>query len=113
MADDISVHAPREIELRIRLEEWLNGDVVRVFWDGAERADIEVSYHLANENYANPFASPVSDVSDAVWLTCRLDRSEVPSGLHQVKVVLAERHPLVDSDIVLTDVELAVKYDRA
>ena len=111
VVDDLAANAPREVELRIRLEEWMKGDVVRVLWDGAERDDMQSGYHPAHDNYANPFASPVSDVSDAVWLTCRLDPSKVSKGLHAVKVVLVQRHPQVDSDVVLTDVEVAVKYD--
>ena len=37
--------------------------------------------------------------------------SEVQAGQHQVKVVLAERHRQLDSDMVLTDVEVAIFYD--
>ena len=49
-------------------------------------------------------------MSSAVWLRCSLDPLEVPKGRHEVKVVLEERNPRMASDLILTDVELAVTY---
>ena len=113
VADGFSRVVPASIELRVRLEEWVKGDVVRVWWDGVERTSIEVSYHHAHDPYANPFASPVSDVSPAVWLRSRMQPAEVPQGVHEVRVVLAERHPRMDADLVLSDVELVVRYSES
>ena len=65
----------------------------------------------ATTTNANPFASPVSDVSGAVWLRSVLDPAEATQGPHRIKVVLAERNSRVDSDMLLTHVEIAVFYD--
>ena len=110
VADDLAQDPPKRIELRVRLESWLKGDVVRLIWDGTERGNVEARYHPEHDNYANPFASPVSDVSDSVWLTSQMDPADVSQGRHRVKVVLAERNPRMLPDIVLTHVELAITY---
>ena len=112
VADDLAEDVPERVELRVRLQEWVKGDVVQVFWDGAERANIESEYHSDADGgtAADAYADRVSDVSDAVWLRSELGPSDVARGQHEVKIVLRERHPKVKSDIVLTNVELVIKY---
>ena len=110
VADDLSDDTPRRIELRVRLHDWTKSDVVRILWDGDELDGLQYRYHFMNDPYANQFAAQVSDVSEVVWLSKTLDPSDVAKGKHIVKVILHERNPLVDSDIILTDVELVVEY---
>ena len=88
--------------LRIRLEEWVKGDNVAVWWDGKQLKNPEVSYCYCNE------PQKISDISDAVWLKFIL--SECSEGSHEVKVVLIERHPQVACDLVLIDIELVVLF---
>ena len=89
--------------LRIRLEEWVRGDDVAVWWDGERLTNPEVSYCRRDDRHR------ISDVSSAVWL--RFGLSECATGSHEVKVVLVERHPQLVCDLVLTDVELVVLYN--
>ena len=110
IADNLAEDPPKRIELRVRLEAWLKGDIVRLFWNGKELDNVEVRYHPEHDNYANPFASPISDVSDSVWLTSQIDPAEVSQGMHRAKVVLVERNPQMLTDIILTHVELAITY---
>lgn len=49
-------------------------------------------------------------MSNSVWQSYELTPNQVPVGLHKVKVILAERNPKVGCDIVLTDVEVALRY---
>ena len=110
VADDLEADRPECVTLRVRLDQWVKGDAVSVLWDGVERTDIEVRYDIDDSNAANPFGARVYDVSSAVWLTADLDPTEVQSGRHDVKVVLVERHPQLANDIILTDVELLIRY---
>jgi hypothetical protein len=104
VADDLSVNVPERVELRVRLSQWVRGDVVGVRWDGAILGDPEIRYCTINDPHH------ISDVSEAAWLCYRMDPSQVPEGPHVVKVVLEKRHPSVACDIVLTDVELVIGY---
>ena len=110
IADDLTADPPTGVELRLRLEDWVKGDALRLFWDGLELDGVETHYTPQSDPHANPLGSPVSDVADTVWLTRELDPAMVPPGQHQVKVVLAGRNPLLGTDIVLTDVELVIRY---
>ncbi len=110
VADDLTADVPERVELRVRLEEWVKGDLISVFWDGTERDNIEIQYHIENGSAADAFADYVTDVSDAVWLRSELSPSEVATGPHQVRIVLQERNPKLDCDIVLTNVELVIRY---
>ena len=110
IADDVAADDPQDIELRLRLDDWVTGDVVRVLWDGVECDDLRVTYDMAHDRYANPFASPVSDVTGAAWLRSRLSPSDVGKGAHTVRAVLAARHPKLDCDMTLTDVEVVIRY---
>ena len=106
IADDVTVDVPERIELRIRLDEWVTGDIVRVFWDGEELAD-------ARTTYIHERTPAISDVSGSVWQSYDLAAEEVPVGVHRVKVVLEERNPRMAPDIVLTDVELVLRYGES
>ena len=112
VADDFARDEPARIELRVRLSGWIKGDVVRLLWDGTRLDDAEVAYQadLDDGSASNPFGADLYDVSSDVWLSCSLDPVEVPRGRHEVKVVLEERNPRMASDLMLTDVELAVTY---
>ncbi|MFC1527024.1 hypothetical protein ACFL6X_09480, partial [Candidatus Latescibacterota bacterium] len=105
-AEDGPAHAPAQVELRIRLDQWVKGDVVRVTWDGEELADPQMEYCTA----ADP--ARISDVSGAAWLHFPLTASAITSGDHEVKVGLVERHPRLACDLVLTDVELVFRYGQ-
>jgi hypothetical protein len=106
MADDLAVDTPERVELRLLLKEWVKGDVMRVFWDGAELLDPET-------RYMSDRWTQISDVSGAAWLHFRLAPDRTGVGPHAVKVVLAERVPKMASDIVLTDVEVVIRYHGA
>ena len=107
VADDLSADKPQDVQLRLRLEQWVKGDQVEVYWDGQLRPKLESRYHF--DPTANPWERP-SDVSHAVWLHSRLEVSQVARGPHEVKVVLKRRNPQVLSDLVLTNVELVILY---
>ena len=101
VADDLSADIPESAELRVQLAQWVKGDLVHVYWDGSKLEDLDASYGSPGH---------ISDVSGAVWLCCQMDRSKVAVGPHKVKVTLSERNPKVVCDIVLTDVELVIRY---
>ena len=115
VADDFSNDKPKSVELRIRLQDWLKGDKVKVELNGQEISGFETRYeHKANPDlvytYANQSVSPVSDVTDTVWLLKDISMNKVKYGINKVKVVSVQRNELIESDIVLTDVELVVKF---
>ncbi len=117
IAEDVEKDSPAHLELRVRLDQWVVGDRVRVFWDEKELEAPEIRY-CALDNPHPPggaFQSPpgirrISDVSSAAWLCFPLHPSEVEQGPHKVRVGLIERHPQLACDIVLTDVEVVVRY---
>ena len=114
VADDLIQDPPERIVLRIRLEEWVRGDSVKLFWNGVERDEVAVVYQtdLENGTASNPFSADLYDVSPAVWLQSNLAPTEVSKGRHEVVVVLEERNPRMASDIVLTDVEVVITYEN-
>ncbi len=87
----------------MRLDEWVRGDVVRVRWDGTVLDDPTIRYCTINDPHR------ISDVSGAAWLCFEMNMP-ISVGAHEVKVVLEERHPKVAPDIVLTEVELVVRF---
>ena len=101
--DDLSTNTPKQAELRVRLEQWVRGDVVQVRWDGTVLHNATICYCTINDPHH------ISDVSGTVWLRFEMNMP-IDVGSHEVKVVLEERHPKVASDIVLTDVELVVRF---
>ena len=115
VAEDFSVDKPKSVELRIRLQDWLKGDKVKVELNGSEISGFNTQYeHKANPDpvyaYANQSEFPVSDVTDTVWLSKDISIDEILYGINKVKVVSVKRNPLIESDIILTDIELAVKF---
>ena len=110
VAEDFSVDKPKSVELRIRLQDWLKGDKVKVELNGCELSGFDTQYEPTNDQYANQFASPVSDVTDTVWLSKDIELDQIVCGINKVKVVSVKRNELIESDIVLTDVELVVKF---
>ena len=110
VAEDFSVDKPKSVELRIRLQDWLKGDKVKVELNGCELSGFDTQYEPTNDQYANQFASPVSDVTDTVWLSKDIELDQIICGINKVKVVSVKRNELIESDIVLTDVELVVKF---
>jgi hypothetical protein len=115
VADDFTVDKPRSVELRIRLQDWLKGDKVKMELNGQEISELDTRYeHKASPDpvyaYANQSVFPVSDVTDTVWLSKDISPHQVKYGINKVKVLSVERNKLIESDIVLTDVELVVKF---
>ena len=115
VAEDFSVDKPKSVELRIRLQDWLKGDKVKVELNGCELSGFDTQYeHKANPDpvyaYANQSVFPVSDVTDTVWLSKDIELDQIICGINKVKVVSVKRNELIESDIVLTDVELVVKF---
>ena len=115
LSDDFTVDKPKSVELRIRLQDWLKGDKVKMELNGEEISELDTRYeHKANPDpvyaYANQSVFPVSDVTDTVWLSKNISPHQVKYGINKVKVLSVERNKLIESDIVLTDVELVAKF---
>ena len=106
VADNVAEDDPACIELRIRLDQWVKGDVVRVSWDGTALDHPDIRYCMINDPHS------ISDVSGAAWLCYALDPARGSIGSHTVQVVLEKRHPQLACDLVLTDVELVIKYEQ-
>ncbi len=106
VADDFKLDAPKSIQLRVRLSEWVRGDAVVVWWDEQEQKDPQIGYCQVNDPHQ------ISDVSSDAWLSFDLRPSQVAKGQHRAKVALRTRNPQVASDIVLTDVELVIAYAK-
>ena len=103
IADEPVLDYSTELGLRLRLSEWVQGDIVDVWWDGVKLQNAEVRYCNLSQSHK------ISDVSSAVWLCFVMQPTEIEVGKHKVKVVLGERHPQLASDITLTDVELVIR----
>jgi hypothetical protein len=103
VADDLSADPPKRVELRLHLDQWVNGDAVRVLWDGQqlENPTIEYAHHSEPR---------ISDVTAAAWIKQSLDADRAAQGPHTVQVILEQRNPSVVCDLVLTDVELLISY---
>ena len=112
VAEDFSETSPTILRLRILLEQWVKGDVVKIYWDGQERTDITHSYLLEEDAAGNPLGGQIFDVGAASWFLIDLSTDEAAFGTHKVRVVLQKRNPKLASDITLTNVELLVRYDE-
>jgi hypothetical protein len=112
VADDLGSEPTKDVVLRIRLDNWVNGDVVKVLWDDQEQADMEQTYDFQEIEAGNPFGYKTFDVAQASWLSRRLSPKSVLKGKHQVKVVLKKRHPMIACELNLTHVELAIRYSN-
>ena len=103
VADDFSVAHPKSLTLRLKLTDWVKGDVVEVTWDGEPLPE-------PTHTYADVQRSHGYDTSSAIWQSYDLEPGRVGIGEHTVKVVLHERNPKLLIDIILTNVELVVRY---
>ena len=117
IAEDFDASEPDVLQLRLRLNEWVKGDVVQTWWDGEKLGPPEMAYcRLDDPSPPGGAFQPLprwrdlAEVSSAVWLTWDLSAAAVPPGEHAVRVDLHERHPQVASSLTLTDVELVVRY---
>jgi plasmid stability protein len=106
IADDLAADAPESLELRVRLEQWVRGDRVAVRWDGALLEAPEVRYCTIDD------PDRISDVSSAAWLCFELDPARSSVGPHTTEVILESRNPQVACDIILTNVELVIRYSE-
>ncbi len=104
LTPDLAAEPPARITLRVRLDQWVRGDRVRVWWDGVEKDAPEIRYCTRDD------PQRLSGVAAAAWLLWKLEPAEIAGGLHRLRVALAERHPQVAADVVLTDAELVVTY---
>ena len=103
IADDFSVAPPKNLTLRLKLTDWVKGDVVEVTWDGEPLPEPTHTYADVQRSHGN-------DTSSAIWQSYDLESKQVGIGEHTVKVVLHERNPKLLIDIILTNVELVVRY---
>ena len=110
VADDLSADTPARIELRVRLDQWVQGDEVRLLWDGVDHSDVTTTYDVAECFVGNPSGASIRDVGPAVWLSSQLRSADVSPGPHRAKVVLAKRNERMRTDIVLTNVELVITF---
>ncbi|MBT6630365.1 MAG: hypothetical protein HOB49_25345 [Gemmatimonadetes bacterium] len=104
MADDLVEDPPATLQLRLRFNEWVDGDKVTVQFNDDELSVPDITYGVVYEPHS------IGEVGPDVWYVFAMDPAQVALGTHRVKVILVERHPQVASDLVLTDVELAVTY---
>ena len=98
------------ILLRLRLEEYSQGDNVKILWDGNLLDNVELEYQLQEDAQGNPFGGQIYEWSSAVWLSAVLPESKANVGSHRIMVALAKRNAQVKSDVVLTNVEIVVKH---
>ncbi|HCR19831.1 MAG TPA: hypothetical protein DIU35_20330 [Candidatus Latescibacteria bacterium] len=95
---------PRLAQVRIRLAEWVRGDIVKVKWDGDWLIDLEEKYCKVSD------PNGISDVTGAVWLSKVLAPEQIRKGKHSVEILLMERNPRMACEIIVTDVELQIQH---
>ena len=61
--DDLEAIVPECVRLRLLLDQWVVGDVIKVYWDGEERTDVRREYHLAEDAAGQPDGRPRSTMS--------------------------------------------------
>ena len=104
--DEFASGSEPNILLRLRLEEYSQGDNVKIFWDGNLLDNVELEYQLQEDAQGNPFGGQIYDWSSAVWLSAVLSQSIADVGSHRIMVSLEKRNAQVKSDVVLTNVEI-------
>ncbi|MBT5872725.1 MAG: family 10 glycosylhydrolase [Candidatus Latescibacteria bacterium] len=104
IVDDVKSYTPESLVLRLRLDQWVRGDHVLVLWDGIELANPNIEFCKISDPQG------ISAVSAAIWQSYALDPSIVSAGNHTVQAVLKHRNPQVACDLVLTDLELVIRY---
>ncbi|MBT3344121.1 MAG: hypothetical protein HN712_01190 [Gemmatimonadetes bacterium] len=102
LGDEHTEKRQPRFQLRLRLDEWVRGDEVRIQWDGIELVSPDIRFDRGTD------PDPIGDFAAAVWFRFDLDAAQVTAGQHQVKVALVTRNPQVASDLILTDAELVV-----
>ena len=119
LADDFDSQEPSSLLLRLRLNEWLPGDSVQVWWSEKELPAPEIEYcRLENPNPPGGAFQPpprwraIADWSTAVWLSWKLEAGQVVTGKQTVRVAVKERNAQVDAPMILTDAELVVRYEQ-
>ena len=106
VVDDFAARPPERLELRIRLDQWVKGDVVEVSWNEQKLGEAEIRYCTLDDLHG------ISGVSPAAWLCFTLEPDSISPGVYPVKIALVKRHPQLACDLALTDVELVVLYGR-
>ena len=99
---------PLAAELRLHLQEWIEGDAVTVKLNGEELAGAVIDYNLPT----SVADLRLAEVTDDVWARFALPPVSAASGMQRIEVVLEKRHPQVATDLVLTDVEIVVAHTR-
>ena len=119
IAEDFETHPPPALQLRLRVTEWTDRDALRVWWDGVELEAPRIGYcRLESPSPPGGAFQPlprwreIAEGSTAVWLSWDFGERDVPAGKHMVRVVVEERNPQVASALILTDVELVVRYPK-
>jgi hypothetical protein len=117
VAEDFDARPAAALKLRMRINDWLDGDAVQVWWADAELPAPEIGYcRLDNPNPPGGAFQPpprwrtIGDWSTAVWLCWDFDPSQVATGKQSVRVALRQRNAQVDAPLILTDVELVIRY---
>ena len=105
IADDLSQDPPTDLLLRIRLQDWVVGDEVRILFDKETLTDPEITYCHNGDQH------PIADISAAAWHSFKLTPTQVPQGPHRIETILLNRHPQLACDLILTDVELVILYN--
>jgi len=108
--DRFTPNSAPNIILRLRFEEYLQGDIINIFWDGDLLQNVGVEYQIQEDAQGNPFGGQIYDWSSAVWLSTVLPKSVATAGSHKIMVVLEKRNVQVKSDILLTNVEVVVQH---
>ena len=117
IADDFAAHKPSLVQLRLRVNEWSNGDALAVQWDGEDLEPPQIDYCKLDSSSPPggaflpiPQWREIGEVSTAVWLSWNFTDSAVSPGEHSVRVAVRDRNPKVGAALNLTDVELVVRY---
>ena len=117
IAEDFDAHKPTVLQLRLRLNEWVEGDTVLTWWDGERLGEPVIDYcKLENPSPPGGAFQPlprwrdISEVSSAVWLSWDFTESGLSPGAHAVRVALRERNSRIAAALTLTDVEFVVRY---
>ena len=60
VADDLSSDTPRSVQLRLRLQQWVQGDQVEVYWDGRPLSKLQRRYSF--DPTRQPLGSPLGRI---------------------------------------------------
>ncbi len=95
------------VELQIELDHLAPLDRIAVELDGSRLGEA-VRRDPAAEDDSNP-----SDVSENGWLTWELRSSQLAWGKHRIEVILVERDHRLRPPLVVQNVEIHVRFQRA